>query len=185
MGYTAAGKHKIKVKDKFFTKYIDAVDIHKAVRKISEQIYAEFKDEIPLFLCVLNGSFMFSADFMKEYDGVCEISFIKLSSYKGTQSTEEVKTLIGLTEEIKGRTVIILEDIIDSGITVNHLLEDLNKYEPAHLKVATLLLKPEALRTDVKPDYIGIEIPKDFIVGYGLDYDGFGRNLSDIYKIIE
>ncbi len=185
MGYTAAGKHKIKVKDKFFTKYIDAVDIQKAVQKISDQIYADFKDEVPLFLCVLNGSFMFSSDFMKEYDGVCEISFIKLSSYKGTQTTEEVKTLIGLTEDIKGRTVIILEDIIDSGITVNHLLEDLQKYGPDHLKVATLLLKPEALRTDVKPDYIGIEIPKDFIVGYGLDYDGFGRNLSDIYKIID
>ena len=185
MGYTAAGKHKIKVKDKFFTKYIDAVDIRKAVRKISDQIYADFKGEVPLFLCVLNGSFMFSSDFMKEYDGICEISFIRLSSYKGTQTTEEVKTLIGLTDDIKGRTVIILEDIIDSGITVNHLLEDLKKYEPAHLKVATLLLKPEALRTDVKPDYIGIEIPKDFIVGYGLDYDGFGRNLSDIYKIID
>jgi len=185
MGYTAAGKHKIKVKDRFFTKYIDAVDIQKAVQKISDQIYAEYKNEVPLFLCVLKGSFMFSSDFMKEYDGVCEISFIRLSSYKGTQTTEEVKTLIGLTDDISGRTVIILEDIIDSGITVNHLLQDLKKYEPANLKVATLLLKPEALRTDVKPDYIGIEIPKDFIVGYGLDYDGFGRNLSDIYKIID
>jgi hypoxanthine phosphoribosyltransferase len=96
-----------------------------------------------------------------------------------------VKTLIGLTDDIKGRIVIILEDIIDSGITVSHLLEDLQKYEPADLKVATLLLKPEALRTKVKPDYIGMEIPRDFIVGYGLDYDGFGRNLSDIYKILE
>lgn len=185
MGYTAGGKEKIKVKDRYFTKYIDSGEIQKAVQKVSDEIYADFKDEIPLFLCILNGSFMFSSDLMKAYDGVCEISFIRLSSYMGTKTTEEVKTLIGLSDDIKGRTVIILEDIIDSGITVNHLLEDLQKYGPAHLKVATLLLKPEAVRTEIKPDYIGIEIPKDFIVGYGLDYDGFGRNLPDIYKIIE
>ncbi|TVQ94247.1 MAG: hypoxanthine phosphoribosyltransferase [Bacteroidetes bacterium] len=185
MGYTAAGKHRILVKDRYFTKYIDSEEIQEAVQKLSDQIYADFKDEVPLFLCVLNGAFMFSSDFMKAYDGICELSFIRLASYKGTQTTEEVKTLIGLSEEIKGRSVIILEDIIDSGITISHLLSDLEKYEPAHLKVASLLLKPDALRTEIKPDYIGIEIPKDFIVGYGLDYDGFGRNLPDIYKILD
>lgn len=185
MGYTAEGKERIKVKDKFFTKYIDAQDILKAVKKVSDEIYADYSKEVPLFLCVLNGSFMFASDLMKEYDGICEISFIRLSSYQGTQTTEEVKTLIGLTQDIKNRDVIILEDIIDSGITVSHLLEDLQQYSPASLKVASLLFKPEAVKTAIKPDYIGIEIPKDFIVGYGLDYDGFGRNLSDIYKIIE
>ncbi|MFW5707407.1 MAG: hypoxanthine phosphoribosyltransferase [Bacteroidota bacterium] len=185
MNYQTQTKDKIKVHDKFFVKYIDYERIQKAVQNIADQIYDEFSDRKPLFLCVLNGSFMFSADLLKVYKGVCEISFIRLSSYKGTQTTEEVKTLIGLTDDIKDRVVIILEDIIDSGITVHHLLEDLKQFNPSHVKVATLLLKPEAVRTDIKPDYIGIEIPRDFIVGYGLDYDGLGRNLTDIYKIEE
>jgi hypoxanthine phosphoribosyltransferase len=185
MTYQTHTPGRIKVKDRYFVKYIDADAIQMAVKDMAERIYADFTDDNPLFLCILNGSFIFSADLMKYYRGVCEISFIRLSSYKGTQTSEEVKTLIGLTDDIEGRNVIILEDIIDSGITVNHLLEDLAKYKPAGLKVASLLLKPEALRTEVKPDYIGIEIPRDFIVGYGLDYDGFGRNLRDIYKIEE
>ena len=185
MSYQTNTKDKIKVHDKYFVKYIEYERIHNAVQDIADRIYADFGDEKPLFLSVLNGSFMFSADLLKVYKGVCEISFIRLSSYKGTQTTEEVKTLIGLTEDIKDRVVIILEDIIDSGITVKHLLEDLQQYQPSHLKVATLLLKPEAVKTDIKPDYIGIEIPRDFIVGYGLDYDGLGRNLKDIFKIEE
>lgn len=176
---------KIQVKDKFFTKYIDEAVLQQTVRQMAQDIYADCRNDVPLFLCVLNGSFIFAADLLKAYPGVCEISFIRLSSYQGTQTTEQVKTLIGLTEDITNRKVIILEDIIDSGITVSHLLEDLKKHEPAYLKVATLLLKPEALRTDIRPDYVGMEIPKDFIVGYGLDYDGFGRNLPDIYKIVE
>jgi hypoxanthine phosphoribosyltransferase len=183
MIYQTHTQDRIKVKDKHFVKYIDSHKIQQAVRELSDKIYDDFANQVPLFLCILNGAFIFSADLMKAYKGVCEISFIRLSSYKGTQTTEEVKTLIGLTDDIKGRSVIILEDIIDSGITVKHLLEDLKQYEPAHLKVASLLLKPDALRTDIKPDYIGMEIPTDFIVGYGLDYDGYGRNLTDIYKI--
>ncbi len=178
-------KKRIKVNDKYFVKYIESEKIHDAVKKIASDIYDDFALKNPLFLCVLNGSFMFSADLMKEYQGVCEISFIRLSSYKGTQTTEEVKTLIGLTDNITDRHVVILEDIIDSGITIKHLLEDLKQYNPATLKVASLLFKPEALRTDIHPDYIGLEIPRDFIVGYGLDYNGFGRNLADIYKIEE
>ena len=153
--------------------------------KIGRQMQADFKDTAPLFLCVLNGSFIFAADLFKVYEGPAEISFIKLSSYKGTTTTEEVKTVIGLTEDITGRDLVILEDIIDSGITVTHLVDDLQKYNPRTIKIATLLLKPEALRTAVRPDYVGMEIPNDFIVGYGLDYDGFGRNLKDIYKIVE
>jgi hypoxanthine phosphoribosyltransferase len=185
MSYHTQTSNRIKVNDRYFVKYIDAERINEAVKKVAEQIYTDFSGQNPLFLCVLNGSFMFASDLMKEYRGICEISFIRLSSYKGTQTSEEVKTLIGLTDDISDRHVIILEDIIDSGITVNHLLEDLKRYNPASLKVASLLLKPEALRTEVKPDYVGLEIPRDFIVGYGLDYDGFGRNLADIYKIEE
>lgn len=185
MGYTTDLPHKIKVKDKYFVKYIDSQKIIEAVEKVSSQIHEEFSGQVPLFLCVLNGSFMFASDLMKTYKGVCEISFIRLSSYKGTQSTQEVKTLIGLTGDIKDRSVVILEDIIDSGITVKHLLEDLQQYQPKTLKVATLLFKPEAVQTDIQPDFIGIEIPRDFILGYGLDYDGYGRNLPDIYKIEE
>jgi hypoxanthine phosphoribosyltransferase len=176
---------RIKVKDKYFTRYIESGRILAAVKNIAERIYDDHGDEMPLFLSVLNGSFMFTSDLMKVYPGVCELSFIRVSSYSGTKTTGEVKTSIGLTHDITSRTVILLEDIIDSGITVKHLLQDLMAMNPSAVKVATLLLKPEALQTDVKPDYTGIEIPKDFIVGYGLDYDGFGRNLPDIYKIIE
>jgi hypoxanthine phosphoribosyltransferase len=185
MSYQTQTHNKIKVHDKYFVKYIDAEKIQATVTRLADRIHADFINDTPLFLCILNGSFMFSSDLMKAYKGICEISFIRLSSYKGIQTTEEVKTLIGLTDDIQGRSVIILEDIIDSGITVKHLLGDLKKYKPANLKVASLLFKPEALRTDIVPDYIGLEIPKDFIVGYGLDYDGLGRNLADIYKIEE
>jgi hypoxanthine phosphoribosyltransferase len=185
MNYTTQTEGKIKVKDKYFVKYIESDKIIEAVRKISHQVYTDHGDEMPLFLSVLNGSFMFAADLMKYYPGVCELSFIRVSSYSGTKTTGEVKTSIGLTHDITSRTVILLEDIIDSGITVKHLMQDLKAMNPSALKVATLLLKPEALQTDIKPDYTGIEIPKDFIVGYGLDYDGFGRNLPDIYKISE
>lgn len=180
---TAERKDRILVNDRYFVKYIEARKIQDAVQSISDSIYADYGNDTPLFLSVLNGSFIFTSDLLKIYPGICEVSFIRLSSYKGTQTTEEVKTLIGLTDEIKGRKVILLEDIIDSGITVRHLLDDLRQYEPDELKVATLLLKPDAVRTNIKPDYVGIQIPPDFIVGYGLDYDGLGRNLADIYKI--
>jgi hypoxanthine phosphoribosyltransferase len=185
MNYSTNEKGKIKVKDKHFTKYIESDVILSAVKRIASHIYSDHGDEMPLFLSVLNGSFMFASDLMKNYPGVCELSFIRVSSYQGTQTSGEVKTSIGLTQDIRSRTVILLEDIIDSGITVRHLIKDLKKLNPSQLKVATLLFKPEAVQTDIRPDYIGIEIPKDFIVGYGLDYDGFGRNLADIYKITE
>lgn len=175
----------IQILDKTFAPFIGHEKIQEAVMKIGLQMQADFKDTAPLFLCVLNGSFIFAADLFKVYEGPAEISFIKLSSYKGTATTEEVKTVIGLTEDIRGRDLVVLEDIIDSGITVTHLVNDLQKYKPRTIKIATLLLKPAALRTDVRPDYVGMEIPNDFIVGYGLDYDGFGRNLKDIYKIVE
>jgi hypoxanthine phosphoribosyltransferase len=176
---------RIKILDKEFEKNIPFERIHQAIAVMADTIYADHKESDPLFLCVLNGCFMLAGDLFKVYEGSCQISFIKLSSYSGTTTTGEVKSVIGLNEDIRDRTVIILEDIIDSGITVSHLLKDLAVYGPKSLQVATLLLKPAAVRENVKPDYVGIEIPNDFIVGYGLDYNGYGRNLKDIYKIVE
>ena len=176
---------KIKVHDKFFEPYIPHDDVLVAVNKVARKIMEDYKDKKPLFVSVLNGAFMFSSDLFKAYTNTAEICFIKLSSYRGTRSTEEVKTLIGLDQEVAGRDIIILEDIIDTGITVASLVEDLKKYNPSSIKIATLLLKPKALKTNIVPDYVGIEIPNDFILGYGLDYDGLGRNLKDIYKIVE
>jgi len=139
----------------------------------------------PLFVCILNGSFMFAAELFKRIDLIeTEITFVKLASYQGDKSTGEVKQLIGLNENIAGRTVIILEDIVDTGITIENILEQLKKLNPAEIKIATLLLKPDALQKDVQLDYIGLEIPNDFIVGYGLDYNGQGRNLINIYSVI-
>jgi hypoxanthine phosphoribosyltransferase len=176
---------RIKILDKEFEKNIHYERIHEAVVNMADAIYADHEESDPLFLCVLNGCFMLAGDLFKEYKGACQISFIKLSSYSGTMTTGEVKSVIGLNEDIRDRSVIILEDIIDSGITVSHLVKDLTAYAPKSLQVATLLLKPDAVREDIKPDYVGMEIPNDFIVGYGLDYDGYGRNLKDIYKIVK
>lgn len=176
---------RIQVGDKQFRKDISYDRIYSAIKRMASELMNDYKQSTPLFLCVLNGSFMFVADLLKEYTGPCEVSFIKLSSYRGTKSSEEVKTLIGLNEDIKGRDIVILEDIIDTGITISQLLNDLNSYGPKSIRVATLLLKPAALSTNVQPDYIGMEIPNDFIVGFGLDYNGFGRNFKDIYKIVE
>jgi hypoxanthine phosphoribosyltransferase len=176
---------RVKILDKTFEISIGYERIHAAVEKLGKAIYADAGETVPLFLCVLNGSFMFAGDLFKVYAGPCEISFIKLASYRGTTTTEEVMTVIGLNEDIQGRDVIILEDIIDTGITISHLVADLKAYAPKSIKIATLLLKPDALRSEIVPDYVGMEIPNDFIVGYGLDYNGFGRNLKDIYKIVE
>ncbi len=175
---------RIQIGDKLFSMDIPYERILSAIKRMASEIMADYGSSEPLFLCVLNGSFMFAADLLKEYSGSCQVSFIKLSSYRGTSSTEEVRTLIGLNEDIAGRDVIILEDIIDTGITIDQLLKDLQSYQPSSIRVATLLLKPAALRTDVNPNYVGIKIPNDFIVGFGLDYNGFGRNFKDIYKIV-
>ncbi len=176
---------RIRILDKEFEKNIPYERIQMAVERLAVEIHRDYADREPLFLCILNGAFMFAADLMKYYPGSCEISFIKLSSYAGTSTTGEVHTLIGLDEKISGRDVVILEDIVDSGITVSHLFEDLMRYQPGSIRLACLLLKPDAVKRDVRPDYTGIEIPNDFIVGYGLDYNGFGRNYKDIYKIVE
>jgi hypoxanthine phosphoribosyltransferase len=175
----------IKVNNKDFRIFIKADTIDVAIQQIADSINKDTESELPLFLVVLNGAFMFAADLLKRIKGECNVSFVKLASYSGTQSTHEVKELIGLNESIKGRSVIILEDIIDTGNTLDVLLKTLQTHEAGKVRIATLLFKPEAFQCDYGIDYVGIEIPNDFIIGYGLDYDGFARNLPDIYKIVD
>jgi hypoxanthine phosphoribosyltransferase len=139
----------------------------------------------PVFLGILNGCFMFASDLFKNIKIECSISFLKLASYSGTSSTGNINQLIGLNESIEGKTVVILEDIVDTGITLEHLINELKKYKPKEIKIACLLFKPEAYKKSIKIDYCGIEIPNKFIIGYGLDYNGFGRNLKHIYQIKE
>ncbi len=176
---------QVKIHDKNFQLFIPYEKIRAVVEKMAGQMNGDLEGKNPLFICILNGSFMFAAELFKRISLLqSEISFVKLASYHGDQTTGKVKQLIGLNEKIEGRTVIVLEDIVDSGITINNILEQLNKMKPAEVKIATLLLKPDALKMEVKLDYVGLEIPNDFIVGYGLDYDGHGRNLIDIYSVI-
>ncbi|OFY48811.1 MAG: hypoxanthine phosphoribosyltransferase [Bacteroidetes bacterium GWF2_41_31] len=175
----------IQIHDKQFEPFITYATIDETITRIAEQLNTDFKGKTPLFLVILNGSFMFAADLLKKVNIPCEISFVKLSSYSGTQSTTQVRELIGFNEEVKGRSVIILEDIIDTGITMEKILERLNDMGSAEVKVATLLFKPSAFQKEFTIDYIGIQIPNDFIVGFGLDYNGLGRNTKDIYKIVE
>ncbi len=174
----------VKVLELEFSEFIDANEIAKAVKRIASQVNKDMEGKNPLFLVILNGAFMFAADLMKEISIPCEISFVKLSSYIGTKTTSTVRELIGLDEVLHDRTVVIVEDIIDTGITMGVTTEKLRKLEAKEVKIATLLFKPEAFKMNYKIDYLGIEIPNDFIVGYGLDYNGQGRNLPDIYKII-
>jgi hypoxanthine phosphoribosyltransferase len=173
----------VQLRDKQFELFIPEEDILKAIEKVAENVTRDMKNDNPLFICVLNGAFMFAADLMKCLDFPCEIGFIRLKSYSGTKSEGSVKEMHGLTENIENRHVVIVEDIIDTGHTMHYLLENLQEKHPASIRIATLLFKPEALRLAVNPDYVALEIPNDFIVGYGLDYDGHGRNLRNIYKI--
>ena len=174
----------IQILDKTFVSFISHKEIQSAIKELSKKILNDYGDKTPLFICILNGAFVFAADLFKEYTGKAEITFIRLSSYEGTSTTGKVKPVLGLDTSVIGRDLIILEDIIDSGITIEFLISELAKENPSSIRVATLLLKPDALQKPVKPDYVGIELPNDFIVGYGLDYDGLGRNLKDIYKMV-
>lgn len=177
---------QVKLKDREFRLSYPESEIQQDIDLVASKINWDFRNakEIPLFLSILNGSFMFTADLMKRINFPCEVSFIKLSSYQGTESTGVINQLIGLNEDISDRTVIIVEDIVDTGITLTKLYEELGKLNPKAIKVATLLYKPESYKGAAKIDYIGRSIPNDFIVGYGLDYDGIGRNLPDIYTVI-
>jgi len=169
-----------------FELFIPYEKIRSIVEEMAEKMNNDFQDKNPLFICILNGSFMFATEIFKRISLLdAEISFIKLASYSGTKTTGTVKELIGLNEDLTGRTVIVLEDIVDSGITIAKTIEQIKTKNPAEIKIATLLLKPEALQIEVELDYVGLEIPNDFIVGYGLDYNQRGRNLIDIYKVTE
>ncbi len=175
----------IQLHDKQFVPFISAQEIDFAIAKIAALVEDDFADETPVFIGVLNGAFMMVSDFMKHYKSPCEVSFIKMASYEGTTSTNEVKQLIGLDQDLTGRTVIVIEDIVDTGNTIVVLKDLFKKQNVKHFKIATLFFKPEAYKKDIKIDYVGIRIPNKFIVGYGLDYDGLGRNLPEVYQLNE
>jgi hypoxanthine phosphoribosyltransferase len=176
---------RIKVLDKEFKMSIPASNIRKAVEQLAIQINNDYYEEEILFICILNGCFMFAADLLKKIKVPCQISFVKLASYEGLSSTGSIQELIGINEKIAGKKIIILEDIIDTGTTVDTIVTKLRTMNPASLKVATFLFKPQSYHKNLKIDYIGMEIPEQFIIGYGLDYHGYGRNLEDIYSLIK
>jgi len=175
---------KIQVHDKTFKKFLPFEDIRKAITRVADQINEIHRNEDVLFMSVLNGGFMFAADLLKDIDFKCYLTFIKLHSYEADASTGEVKELFGINEPVDGRTVIILEDIVDTGTTIEYTIEYLRKsFKPAKIKVATLLYKPESYKKPYPVDYYCMKIPNKFVLGYGLDYDGLGRNLKDIYQL--
>ena len=179
------GTNRIQVHDRIFEKSIDFQEINAAIDRIAASLNRDFISDTPLFLAILNGSFMFAADLLKKIEFPCEISFLKIASYSGTSSTEAVRRLIGIDEELTGRTVVIIEDIIDTGLTLEHVIGHLREMGAKEVRIASLLFKPDAFRGDYPVDYLGMEIPNEFIVGYGLDYNKHGRNFKDIYKIVE
>ncbi len=175
----------ITIKDKQFSLSIDSEIIQNAVAKVGEQINRDMADKNPMFICVLNGAFMFAGDLMKVVNIPCEITFIKLSSYDGLYTTGTVKEVLGLSESVVDRNVVVVEDIVDTGITMEKIITSLEAKGAKEIKIATFLQKPAALQRDIKVDYVAMKIPNEFIVGYGLDYDGYGRNLKDIYTVVD
>lgn len=175
----------VKIKDKSFKTSIPEAEILKKVQVVADRLNKDYEGKTPVFLAVLNGAFIFAADLMRMITVPSEISFVKYASYEGTSSTSSMKTLMGLNHDLAGRHVVILEDIVDSGFTMAHMIEDLKKMNPASVEVCSLLVKPGNLKVDLDINYAVMKIPNDFIVGYGLDYDQEGRNLRDIYTIVE
>lgn len=175
--------NEIKVLDREFSVYITEDEIQSRVTALAEKISEDLKGQDVLFFGVLNGVFLFAADIFRQIKLDCQVSFIKLASYDGTSSTGKIKELIGWNEDITGKTVVVLEDIVDTGATLERVIGELKLRKAADIKICTLLFKPEAYTRDIPIDYIGFEIPNNFVVGYGLDYDGYGRNLKAIYKL--
>lgn len=173
----------VQLHDLKFTPFISEPEINSAIEKVAQKINRDFRDENPIFLGILNGAFLFAAELIKRFEGDCEVSFVKLSSYEGTGSTGKVETLLGLTQSLENRTVIIIEDIVDTGNTLESIDRILKTENIKQYKIATLFYKPEAYKKDLHLDYVGMEIPNEFIVGYGLDYNGLGRNLTQVYKL--
>ena len=176
---------RIKLIDKVFQTSITEAEIQERVKAVADRINKDMADKNPILLAVLNGSFMFAADLMRMLTIPCEISFVKLASYQGTTSTGTIKEVIGINEDLSGRTVIIIEDIVESGLTIKRMIETIGTRAPKSIHICTLLIKPERLTVPLNVEYAAIEIPNDFIVGYGLDYNQQGRNLRDIYTLVE
>jgi hypoxanthine phosphoribosyltransferase len=174
---------EVRIKDKRFELFIPEKVIIKEIKRVAKDVARDMEDKTPLFICVLNGAFMFAADLIKRMNIPCEVDFVRLSSYHGTRSSGSIKEIQGFVAKIENRHVVIIEDIIDTGHTISYVKNKLKAENPASVKIACLLFKPNALEIDIKPDYCALEIPNGFIVGYGLDYDGLGRNLKNIYKI--
>lgn len=172
----------IKLHDLEFEPYLDQNTLQHSVKQLAKRISEDYESRTPIFLGILNGAFMFLSDLMKHYHGDCEISFTKLASYEGTSSTGKISTLLG-AGNLKGKDVIVVEDIVDTGHTLEHIVDVLKKEGVASYKIATLFFKPEAYKKSLHIDYVGLEIPNKFIVGYGLDYNGLGRNNSEIYQL--
>ena len=176
---------RIKLIDKVFETSITEAEIQERVKAVADRINKDMADKNPILLAVLNGSFMFAGDLMRMLTIPCEISFVKLASYQGTTSTGTIKEVIGINEDLSGRTVIIVEDIVESGLTIKRMIETIGTRAPKSIHICTLLIKPERLTVPLDVEYAAIEIPNDFIVGYGLDYNQQGRNLRDIYTLVE
>ena len=174
----------IKIKDKTFEVSLPEAQIKARIKELAQQMSRDLEGKNPLFLGVLNGAFIFAADLMREMTIPCEISFVKLASYQGTTSTGTIKEVIGINEDLSGRTVVIVEDIVESGLTIKRMMEQLGTRNPASVQVCTLFFKPERLKEDLKLDYVAFSIPNDFILGYGLDYDQMGRGLKDLYTLV-
>ena len=175
----------VKIKDKSFRVSIPEAEIKERVKALAEQMSKDLEGKNPIFLGVLNGSFIFAADLMREMTIPCEMSFVKLASYQGTTSTGKVQEVLGINENLSGRTVVIVEDIVESGQTMKQMIESLGTRNPESVRICTLFFKPEKLKEELNLDYVAFSIPDDFIVGYGLDYDGLGRELKDVYTIVE
>lgn len=176
----------IQIHDKEFVPYLSHDEIQEIVKNLAEKIHEDYKDETPVFIGVLNGVFMFFGDFMKYYPGKCEVAFLQVSSYAGTTSTGIVYKKMELTKDVEGRHIVLMEDIVDTGNTIESLFDYFkNTQRPKSLKVASLLLKPDVFKKDFTIDYVAKEIPNKFVLGYGLDYDELGRNLPDLYQLAE
>jgi hypoxanthine phosphoribosyltransferase len=176
---------EIAVKGKKFSVNIDEKKIEKSVKNLADKINADYADKEIFFIGILNGVFMFASDLLKNINVPCTISFVKVASYEGTASTGSIKELIGLNADISGKDIIIIEDIVDTGFTMKSILGQLKQKNPKSIRIASLIFKPESFKEDFKVDYVGFNLPNDFIIGYGLDYDGYGRNLKEIYTLVK
>ena len=179
-----SSKNRLLIQDKYFVPYLSEQQMQQRVQKLGKQIATDYSDKKPLLLCILNGSFVFAADLVRSMDTVCQVSFLKYSSYIKDSTSGQAKDLLGiqgLNEDLQNRHLIVIEDIVDTGTTMEKLLKELATHQPASIEIATCLFKPKALKFDISPKYVAFSIPNHFVIGYGLDYDNYGRHLAGIY----